>query len=236
MSGQLFSIKNLGVIRGGVSVLRNVNLSVKTGEVVALIGPNGAGKSTLFGTIMGLHQITDGSIEFSGTTIQSLKTEEISKRISLAPQEEATFPFLTVMENLWIAKGCSKKRDLERDNIFKLFPVLYERKNQLACTLSGGQRQMLALGISLARKTELLLLDEPALGLAPIMVTRILHSVKEISENYRLSILISEQNPRVLDIADRVYVIEGGQIRMEGDAQELKTDERVTKIYLGMAI
>ena len=95
---------------------------------------------------------------------------------------------------------------------------------------------MLALGISLARKTELLLLDEPALGLAPIIVKRILQSVKEISENYRLSILISEQNPRVLDIAGRVYVIEGGQIRMEGDARELKTDDRVTKIYLGMAI
>jgi len=235
MSDPVLSIKDLHVMRGGVLVLRDINLSVETGEVVALIGPNGAGKSTLFGSIMGLHCITGGGIEFSGKPIHTMKTAAISKRISLAPQEEATFPFLTVLENLWVAKG-SSRQDLKKDNLFKLFPVLYERRNQLACTLSGGQRQMLALGISLARKTELLLLDEPALGLAPIMVNRILHTVKEISETYKLSILVSEQNPRVLDIANRVYVIEGGQIRMEGGAKELITDERVTKVYLGMAV
>jgi len=235
MSDTLLWVKDLEVLRGGVLVLRNINLHIKNGEVIALIGPNGAGKTTLFGSIMGLHRIVNGIIRFGGEQIQAMKTGKISNQISLVPQEFAVFPFLTVLENLWVAKG-SSKQEIVRDEIFNLFPILYGKRNQEACVLSGGERQMLALGMGIIRNTKLLLLDEPTLGLAPMMANQILNTVKEISKKYKVSILISEQTPRVLDISDRVYVIEGGQIRMEGEAEKLKTDERIIKVYLGMTV
>ena len=235
MADTLLWVKDLKVMRGEILVLRNINLHVKEGEVIALIGPNGAGKTTLLGSIMGLHRIVNGIIRFGGEQIQAMKAGKISNRISLVPQEFATFPFLTVLENFWVAKG-SSKREIVRDEIFNLFPVLCGKINQEACTLSGGERQMLALGMGVIRNNKLLLLDEPTLGLAPMMVNRILNTIKEISKSHGVSILISEQTPRVLDISDRVYVIEGGQIRMEGEAEKLKTDERIIKVYLGMAV
>lgn len=240
MSETLLQIKDLDVIRGGILVLRNINIYIKRGEVVALIGPNGAGKSTLFGSLMGLYKFAKGSIGFAGKQIHGKQIHgkqirEISKQICLIPQELATFPFLTVFENLWIAKGASRQKVL-KDEIFDLFPVLYERRNQEACTLSGGERQMLALGIGLVRKSELIMLDEPTLGLAPIMVGLILDTIKKINKNLNLPILISEQTPRVLDISDRVYVIEGGEIRLQGKAEDLKKDEKIRKVYLGMQV
>jgi len=235
MSETLLQIKDLNVIRGGILVLRNINLDIKRGEIVALLGPNGAGKSTLFGSLMGLYKFAKGSIEFAGKQIHGKQIREINKQICLTPQEFATFPFLTVFENLWIAKGSSRQKVL-KDEVFNLFPVLHERRNQEACTLSGGERQMLALGIGFVRKSELIMLDEPTLGLAPIMVARILDTIKKISKNFNLSILISEQTPRVLDISDRVYVIEGGEIRLQGKAEDLKKDEKIRKVYLGMQV
>lgn len=231
----VLEVKGLNATRAGVLVLRDIDLRVDEGEIVALIGPNGAGKSTFFGSIMGIYRMTAGTIELGGRQIQGQKTETISKSISLVPQEAATFPFMTVAENLWVAKSAPKK-DLEQDPIFETFPVLNERQDQEACTLSGGQRQMLALGIGLIRKTELLLLDEPLLGLDPLMVSRIIETIKRISSEYGLSIIVSEQSPRILDIADRVYVIEGGEIRMSGDGKTLREDERVRKVYLGMVV
>lgn len=231
----LLEIKDLDVMRGEIPVLRNIHLQVEKGEVIAVIGPNGAGKTTLFESIMGLHKVTKGNIKIANQSIQGIPTEKISRKISLIPQESATFPFLTVLDNLWLAKD-SPKRKVITDEIFKLFPPLQEKMYQEASTLSGGQRQMLALGMGLVRKSELLMLDEPTLGLSPLMTQRILSSVKEISEKFGLSVLISEQTPLVLDISDRVYVIEGGQIRMQGNSQELKADERIRKVYLGMAI
>ncbi len=235
MSETLLQIRDLDVIRGGVLVLRNISLDIKRGEIVALIGPNGAGKSTLFGSLMGLYKFPKGSIEFAGKKIHVEQIREISKQICLIPQELATFPFLTVFENLWIAKGVSKQKVIN-DEIFELFPVLFERRNQEACTLSGGQRQMLALGMGLVRKSDLVMLDEPTLGLAPIMVGLILDTIKKISKNLDLSILISEQTPRILDISDRVYVIEGGEIRLQGKAEDLKKDEKIRKVYLGVQL
>jgi branched-chain amino acid transport system ATP-binding protein len=153
----------------------------------------------------------------------------------MIPQEFATFPFLTVLENLWISKNSSRRKAMT-DEIFQIFPALQEKINQEASTLSGGQRQMLALGMGLARKCDILLLDEPTLGLSPLMTQRILNSIKEISDRFKLSVLISEQTPLVLNISDRVYVLEGGQIRIQGASQELKKDERIRKVYLGMAV
>jgi branched-chain amino acid transport system ATP-binding protein len=235
MSVTVLEVKGLNATRTGVLVLRDIDLRVEEGEIVALIGPNGAGKSTFFGSVMGIYRMTAGTIEFRGRQIQGQKTETISKSISLVPQEAATFPFMTIAENLWVAKSASKK-ELKQDPIFESFSVLREKQDQEACTLSGGQRQMLALGIGLIRKTELLLLDEPLLGLDPLMVSRIIETIKRVSSEYSLSILVSEQSPRILEIADRVYVIEGGQIRMTGDGQMLREDERIRKVYLGMTL
>ncbi|MCX6260608.1 MAG: ABC transporter ATP-binding protein [Bacteroidia bacterium] len=235
VSNILLNIHELDVMRGGTLILRDINLNIEHGEIVALIGPNGAGKTTLFGSIMGLYKITKGNVDLFGKSLKGMNPIKISKLISLVPQELATFPFLTVLENLWIAKGSSKQEVLN-DEIFNIFPVLKARKDQEAWSLSGGQRQMLAISIGLLRKSKLLILDEPTLGLSPINLERILKTIKDISKNFHLSILISDQTPRVLDVAHRVYVIEGGQIRMQGNAQELKTDERIIKVYLGMDI
>lgn len=235
MTTPVLDIRKLSVSRAGVIVLRDISLHVGHGEIVALIGPNGAGKSSLLGAVMGLYEIASGEIDVTGTSIRGLKPEQISQRISLIPEEGAVFPFLTVRENLWVSKGSSREA-LAKDPIFNVFPLLMERQDQEACTLSGGQRQMLALGVGLVRDTVLLLLDEPSLGLAPIMVSRIFNAIVRISSQYNLSILVSEQTPRILDIAHRVYVIEGGQIRMEGDAHELKSDERIQKVYLGIEV
>jgi branched-chain amino acid transport system ATP-binding protein len=235
MSENLLTVKELDVTRGGSLVLRDVSLFAEKGEIIALIGPNGAGKSTLFGAILGLYKISKGTIEFAGRQLKGMSTTKISELISLVPQEFATFPFLSVIDNLWISKGTSRQQVLA-DKIFDIFPVLREKKDQEAWSLSGGQRQMLSIGIGLIRKSQVLMLDEPTLGLSPVNVDRILTAIKKISEDFRLTIVISDQTPRVLDVANRVYVMEGGQIRIHGTAEELRNDERITKVYLGMAI
>lgn len=231
----LLKVEGLEVTLSGVSILRNIDIEIAAGEIVGLIGPNGAGKSTLLGAIMGLHVIQKGSIKLNGNEIHRMRTEEISQLISLTPQEEAVFPFLTVVENLWVAKQEAKKEILNEE-VFKIFPMLSEKINQEASTLSGGQRQALAIAISLIRNKSLILLDEPTIGLSPIMVNTIMNTIQRIKNKFGLSIFITEQTPRVLDICDRVYVLEGGEIRMQGLAKELKCDDRICKVYLGMAV
>lgn len=233
MPENLLEILKLDVIRGDALVLRGINLYVENREVVALIGPNGAGKTTLFNSVVGLYKIVSGRIKFEGKYIHGAKQEEIVKQISLVPQESATFPYLTVLENLWVVQDCPKKA-IKDDPVFDIFKPLREKINQEAITLSGGKRQMLALALGLIRKRKLLILDEPTLGLAPLVVKNILRTIRDIRESFGQSILISEQTPQVLDISERVYVIEGGQIRIKGNAEELKQDERIIKVYLGM--
>lgn len=233
MPGNVLEIKELDVIRGEIRILRGINLCVEKGEIVALIGPNGAGKTTLFSSIVGFHRITHGSIMFEGRYIHEKKQEEIVEDISLVPQESATFPYLTVLENLWTAID-SPKGVIRNSEIFDIFKPLRPKINQEAVTLSGGERQMLALALGLVRKRKLLILDEPSLGLAPLLVKNILGTIRHISENLGQSILISEQTPRVLDISKHVYVIEGGEIRIQGRSEDLKGDERIVKVYLGM--
>ncbi len=235
MGNTLFSIKNLDVMRGQILILRDIELYVNSGEVVTIIGPNGAGKSTLFGSVLGLHKITKGDIILEGKSIANINNKEKTNKIALVPQESAVFPFLTVFENLWIAKRGSRNQVLE-DDVFYLFEMLRDKIDQEAYTLSGGQRQMLALAMGMVRKAKLLMLDEPSLGLAPFLVKEIFNTIKNISKKYKQSILISEQTPRVLDISDRVYVIEGGQIRLHGRSEEFKEDERIKKVYLGMEV
>lgn len=235
MPQRLLELENLDVMRGGILILRSINLYVEKGEVIALIGPNGAGKTTLFSSIAGLHKITNGEIKFDNKPIHKARQEEIMQHIALVPQESAVFPYLTVLENLWVALDVPKNT-INNHEIFEIFKPLKTKMNQEAITLSGGERQMLALALGLVRKRQLLILDEPTLGLAPLLVKNILRMIREISESFGQSILISEQTPQVLDISDRVYVIEGGQIRIQGKSQELKQDERITKVYLGMSV
>lgn len=235
MPKKLLELENLDVARGGILILRDINLYVKKGEVIALIGPNGAGKTTLFSSIVGLHKITNGRIKYDDKLIHEARQEEIVKHISLVPQEAAVFPYLTVLENLWVALDVPKRKIIQHE-IFEILRPLKDKMSQEAITLSGGERQMLALAIGLVRKCQLLILDEPSLGLAPLLVKNILKMIREVSESFGISILISEQTPSVLDISDRVYVLEGGQIRIQGKSKELKQDERITKVYLGMSM
>jgi len=231
----LLETKRLDVMRGGVPVVRDINMKVAKGETIAVIGPNGAGKSTLFGAIMGLYKIAGGNIVYAGQQIQKMKTKKISKMISMIPQESATFPFLSVLDNLWIAEDVSKKKVLE-DEVFDLFPILREKMDQESWSLSGGQRQMLAIAMGLLRRSQLLILDEPTLGLSPVNVGIMLDIIKRINCERGITVLISDQTPRVLDVAERVYVLEGGQIRIEGRSEDLRTDDRIIKVYLGMDV
>ena len=231
----LLETKALDVMRGGVPVVRDINMKVEKGETIALIGPNGAGKTTLFGAIMGLYKVAGGSVVYAGQQIHKMKTKKISKMISMIPQESATFPFLSVLDNLWIAKNASKKEVLE-DEVFDLFPILREKMHQESWSLSGGQRQMLAIAMGLLRRSQLLILDEPTLGLSPVNVGIMLDIIKRINCERGITVLISDQTPRVLDVAERVYVLEGGQVRIEGRSEDLKTDDRIVKVYLGMAV
>lgn len=235
MSHPLFRIEHLDVMRGQIIILREIDLHVDSGEVVTVIGPNGAGKSTLFGSILGLHKIIKGNIFLEDELINKSKRGKITRQIALVPQESAVFPFLTVFENIWIAKKRSKNQVLQ-DPVFDLFEVLKERLHQEAYKLSGGQRQMLALAMGMVKNPKLLMLDEPSLGLAPVLVQEIFDTVRKMSTQYQQSILISEQTPRILDISDRVYVIEGGQVRLHGRAEEFREDERIRKVYLGMEV
>lgn len=235
MPEDLLTVEHLYVTRGEILILKDISLTVRKGEVVAVIGPNGAGKSTLFGSIVGVHHIQKGSVHLDGRYIHRMSQEDIMKYIALVPQENAVFPYLTVLENLWVSIKYPKK-DLLSHKVFDMFEPLKPLTNQEAATLSGGQRQLLAIAIGLIRERKLLILDEPSLGLAPILVKSILNKVREISEHFGLSILISEQTPQVLDISDRVYVLEGGQIRIEGKSQDLKNDERIRKVYLGVSV
>ena len=233
MAEKLLEVSELNVVRGDSLILRDINLNIEKGEVVALIGPNGAGKTTLFNSIVGGFKISSGKIKFNGSYIHTARQSDIVREISFVPQEAATFPFLTVFENLWVA-GDYPKENLKEHPVLDLFKPLREKLSQEAMTLSGGQRQMLALALGLMRKCKLLILDEPTLGLAPLLVKSILKTITEIREKYGQSILISEQTPQVLDVTERVYVLEGGQIRIEGKSKDLKGDDRIIKVYLGM--
>jgi branched-chain amino acid transport system ATP-binding protein len=233
----LFSIRNLKVHYKGAQILEGISLEMEEGEIVTLIGSNGAGKTTTLRTISGLKAPESGEIWFKGERIEHRSPEEIVKRgISHVPQGRWVFPYMTVMENLMI--GAYVQKEIQQINgeleaIFKRFPVLKERRRQIARTLSGGEQQMLVIGRSLMSKPELLLMDEPSLGLAPLMVREIGNIVIDINHQRGTSILLVEQNAQLaLRIAHRGYVMEMGNIILKGLCKELLNSERVKKAYL----
>ena len=235
MSDILLEIKDLHVSYGGIQAVKGIDIEVPKGEIVTLIGANGAGKSTTLRTIAGLVKAEKGSIKFKGNELRGMKTNDIvAKGITLVPEGRRVFPDLTVLENLKI--GAYMRTDsLDEDIkwIYDLFPRLEERSWQLAGTLSGGEQQMLAVGRALMSKPELMMMDEPSLGLAPLVVQGIFDIIREIN-NQGVTILLIEQNANMaLKAAHRGYVMETGVITMVGKGMELLNDESVKAAYLG---
>ncbi|HNS64196.1 MAG TPA: ABC transporter ATP-binding protein [Anaerolineaceae bacterium] len=235
----MLDIKNLHVSYGGIRALQGISLHVPEGKIISLLGANGAGKSTTLRTIMGIVKPTEGSIEFLGGNILGMKSfQVVMKGIALVPEGRRVFTNLTVTENL--ALGAYTRNDkvqIQQDieEIYELFPRLREREKQSAGTLSGGEQQMLALGRALMSKPKLLMIDEPSLGLAPVLSQGVLSRLKELNQTRGQTILLIEQNARAaLSIADYAYILETGRITLEGPAAELATNDAVRKTYLGI--
>lgn len=233
----MLKVENLKVHYGVIEAIKDVSFSINEGEIVSLIGANGAGKTTILNTISGLKKQTSGSITYKDKPIQDLNTKTIvSQGISQVPEGRHVFSGMTVMENLDMGAFLRKdrqqiKQDIER--VFKSFPILKERRNQDAATLSGGEQQMLAMGRALLSNPDLLLLDEPSMGLAPLFIKEIFHIIEEINAR-GTTVLLVEQNATVaLSISDRGYVIETGNIVAEGTGEELLNSDEVQKAYLG---
>jgi branched-chain amino acid transport system ATP-binding protein len=234
----LLKVSNIDVFHGSLQALWDVSLIVKRGEIVALIGANASGKSTLLNAISGLVHPAKGSIKFEGKNISVLDPFQIvTIGISQIPEGRRIFPNMTVLDNLIIGSYNQKARSKREQNlkmVYELFPILKERKNQLAKTLSGGEQQMLALGRGLMSDPKLLLLDEMSLGLAPIVLNDLYKALREIREK-GITILLVEQNVRrSLEEADRAYIMEVGRVVLSGDVAELREEEEVKKAYFGV--
>lgn len=234
---KILEVTDLSVHYGMIKAVRNVSFYVNQGEIVSLIGSNGAGKSTIMNTIMGLVPPAGGKIIWNGEEITGNKTEKVvKKKITLCPEGRQIFPELTVIQNLEIGAFTldeeAKKRGIER--AFKLFPRLKERQFQQGGTLSGGEQQMLAVGRALMSEPKMLMLDEPSLGLAPLVVKDIFELIQRIRKEMDMTIILVEQNARqALKIADRGYVLESGQIIMTDSAGNLLESDKIQDAYLG---
>src|SRR6187549_2120199 len=233
----MLTVRGVKTYYGNIPALRGVDLEVNQGEIVALIGANGAGKSTLMMTIFGTPRAREGHILFEGRDITQLPTHEIAKlHIAQAPEGRRIFSRMTVMENLQMGASVADAAHFEEDlaRVFQLFPRLRERLHQRGGTLSGGEQQMLAISRALMSRPRLLLLDEPSLGLAPLVVRQIFEVIADLNRTEGLTMLIVEQNAGLaLEIATRGYVLETGSIVAQGTAAELAADEDVRKAYLG---
>ena len=233
----LLEIRDLKVNYGGIEALKGVSFDVKEGEIVTLIGANGAGKSTTLRAIMSVVNPASGTISYEGKDITHAATHDIVQRgIVLVPEGRRVFPNLTVLENLRIGAYLREDKDaIEHDieHVYSLFPRLKERHWQQAGTLSGGEQQMLATGRALMTNPRIVLMDEPSMGLSPLLVKEIFAIIEELHKS-GITILLVEQNAKMtLAVSDRAYVLETGTISMEGAASELAEDDRVRKAYLG---
>jgi branched-chain amino acid transport system ATP-binding protein len=233
----MLSLEKVFINYGPIKAVRDINLTVQQGEIVTLLGPNGAGKSSTLNGIMGLHPISSGQVIFEGQDISNKAPEDIVRLgTTLTPEGRRVFAGLTVEENLRL--GAATLRDRRevaktRDMVFDLFPIMAERRHQEAGTLSGGEQQMLAIGRSLMSKPKLLMLDEPSLGLAPIIVANIFRLIGDL-RNRGVTILLVEQNAEMsLRIADRGYVFTTGEIKLVGTSQELRATSDIVSMYMG---
>ncbi|EHL17867.1 hypothetical protein HMPREF9630_01392 [Peptoanaerobacter stomatis] len=235
----LLEIKDLNVYYGNIHAIKDISLIVEKGEIVSLIGANGAGKTTTLQTISGIIRAKSGQIIYHDKDITKMKAHIILKEgIAQVPEGRRIFSHLTVYDNLMLGSYSikdsmeSKKREIAQ--IYERFPRLEERQKQLAGTLSGGEQQMLAIGRAIMSRPEILILDEPSMGLAPLLVKEIFEIIKDLNKNNNTTILLVEQNAKMaLSIADRAYVLETGKIIKEGNAKDLLNDDIVRKAYLG---
>lgn len=237
MADTLLAVNDLHVSYGAIKAVRGISFEIKKGEIVTLIGANGAGKSTTLRTISGLLKPKTGSITFLGQNIAGVRAHEIVKKgISQVPEGRRVFAEMTVMENLDLGAFVRKdKAGIQQDlkHVFELFPRLEERKNQSAGTLSGGEQQMLAMGRALMSRPKLLLLDEPSMGLAPLLIKEIFNIIVDINKSGTTVLLVEQNANMALSIANRAYVLETGRITLSGKAQDLAASEDVRKAYLG---
>ena len=233
----MLTIDNLNVFYGAIHALKGISLEVKEGEIVTLIGANGAGKSTTLRTISGLLKPKEGSIKFEGKDIGGMAAQNVVKLgISQVPEGRRIFANMTVMENLELgAFTRSDKSGIAQDldMVFGRFPRLAERRSQLAGTLSGGEQQMLAMGRALMSRPRMMLLDEPSMGLAPLLIREIFNIIVDINSTGTTVLLVEQNANMALSIAHRAYVMETGRITLSGDAKELAASEVVRKAYLG---
>ena len=234
----LLSVKNLSVAYGGIHAVRELGLEVAPGEMVCLIGANGAGKTTTLKALSGLLPPHGGRVHFDGNSITRLPAHEIAGRgLALVPEGRGVFPRMSVFENLMMGAYARNDRAAiarDLDQVYALLPRLTERRGQLAGLLSGGEQQMLALGRAMMARPRLLLLDEPSLGLAPLLVAQMFAAIAQLNRESGLAILLVEQNAAVaLSVAHRAYVLENGSVRLSGAADALARDERVRAAYFG---
>ena len=231
----MLKVENVNVSYGSVKILWDVDFHIDKGEIITIIGPNGAGKTTIVKTIMGLLKPTSGTIEFNGNPIHLAPTHKIVEGgIALVPEGRELFPRMTIMENLQMGAYTSDKKEDTLKWVFNLFPRLEERQKQSAGTMSGGEQQMLAIARGLMSRPKLLILDEPSLGLAPIMVKTVFEIVKTLNSQ-GVTVLLVEQNiHHALEASNRGYVLETGRITLEGASSELLDNNHVKEAYLGM--
>ena len=235
----MLTINNLHVSYGGIKALRGINLKIEDNKIVTLIGANGAGKSSTLRAIMGLVKKAEGTVEYNGEDLTNLKTMDIVKKgIALSPEGRRVFANLTVEENLILGAYTVKdKASIKKEmaNVYNLFPRLKERSWQKAGTLSGGEQQMLAVGRALMVKPKILMLDEPSLGLAPLLVKDIFDIIKEIHRQGNTILLVEQNAKKSLEVADYGYVIETGTLVLEGEGKSLLNNDKVKEAYLGEA-
>lgn len=235
--GTMLTINDINVFYGAIHAIKGVSLKVNEGEIVTLIGANGAGKSTILRTISGLLKPKTGSIQFEGQEIAGMPAHEIVKTgISQVPEGRRIFAEMSVLENLELGAFTRKDKDgikADMELVFERFPRLKERIGQLAGTLSGGEQQMLAMGRALMSRPRLLLLDEPSMGLAPLLIKEIFTIIQDINKTGTTVLLVEQNANMALSIAHRAYVLETGRITLSGDAKELAASDEVRKAYLG---
>ncbi|WP_307192852.1 ABC transporter ATP-binding protein [Neobacillus niacini] len=233
----MLKVNEINVFYGNIHALKGVSLEINEGEIVTLIGANGAGKSTLLKTLSGLLKPKSGTIEYLGSSISGKAPQLIVKSgISHVPEGRRVFANMSVEENLELGAYLRKDtKEIRKDiqNVYELFPRLEERRKQLSGTLSGGEQQMLAMGRAIMAKPKLLLLDEPSMGLAPLMVKTIFQIIEKINQDGTTILLVEQNANMALSVADRAYVIETGRVEISGTAAELQASEEIKKAYLG---
>ncbi len=234
----MLEVKDLNVSYGAIHAIYDVSLTVNDGEIVSLIGANGAGKTTILHTITGLKKSMQGSIVYDGSDLTKIEPSKIiTIGMAHVPEGRHIFPAMTVGENLEMGAYIRNDKDgiqASMREVFERFPRLKERRKQLAGTLSGGEQQMLAVGRALMSRPKIILMDEPSMGLSPLLVKEIFNIIREVHKQ-GITVLLVEQNAKMaLSIADRAYVLETGRISMSGEARELLNDEKVKKAYLGL--